>query len=280
MSSRSVPKSPPLALVLLVLGFSAVLVVLVVVLTTCNFNSDAKGAASGACGTEGGNVFANGGFEEGEEPWHSKDTPNWGEPFSVSDAQTHGGEGAALLNLRADPELDILVVGVVQDVAPEKFPEIVSGYYYVENWEKSTDIQYLQFAIIVDQATNQPEIASNNATPITNHQMRFFLTSNTPDDLTVQISNAKYVVIDSEEPATGRWVYFERNLCDDFQTNWGDVPEGFAKLSFFFEARYEARPADSGPTSADVYYDDLYLGPAAGNPNRPEDATDRPSPTP
>jgi hypothetical protein len=279
MSSRNIPQSPPRALIVLVLGFSAGLVALVVILTTCSFDFGAKGAASGACGKEGGNVFANPGFEAGQDPWYSKTTPNWGQPFSVSSAQKHGGQNAALLNLRSDPDIDTRVVGVVQDLTPEKLPEVISGYYYVENWEQSTKIQYMQFAVIVDQAENRPEIISEG-TPSLNHQMRYFLNSNKPEDLTVQILNAQYIVINSEPPAKGRWVYFERNLCDDFQDKWGAVPKAFAKLSIFFEARYEARPPDSGPTSADVYYDDLYLGPAAGNPNRPADATGRPPPTP
>lgn len=38
--------------------------------------------------------------------------------------------------------------------------------------------------------------------------------------------------------------------------------DGFSKIRILFELRYDARAADSGEVKADVFYDDLYLGPA------------------
>jgi len=40
---------------------------------------------------------------------------------------------------------------------------------------------------------------------------------------------------------------------------------------FFFEVRHDDKAAGSGEVKADVFYDDLYVGPAAANPNRPEE---------
>lgn len=39
---------------------------------------------------------------------------------------------------------------------------------------------------------------------------------------------------------------------------------------FSFEVRHDDKAAGSGEVKADVFYDDLYVGPAAANPNRPE----------
>jgi hypothetical protein len=80
------------------------------------------------------NLFVNPSFEEGEEPWFSMTTEAWGTPFRVSDAAAHSGEHSAFLEMRAGPEeVGARVFGVVQEIAPEQFPELLSGYYRVEN---------------------------------------------------------------------------------------------------------------------------------------------------
>jgi len=238
----------------------------VVLLVACRGSG---GASSAACGTTGGNVFPNPGFEQGPNPWVSLMTDAWGAPFSVSQRQARSGGNSALLELRSDqaPEKDLLIFGVVRDLTPEKLPETISGYYYVERWEQGTPIQYLQFAVVVDQAENRPEGLVFEGTPIPNHQIRYHLTQ--VGELPIGVSNAQYVKLSEEPPKLGQWVYFERNLCDDFKELWGDVPKGFKKLRVAFEARYEGRLPDHPPSAADVFFDDLYLGPAEGNPNRP-----------
>ena len=50
---------------------------------------------------------------------------------------------------------------------------------------------------------------------------------------------------------------------------WGAVPEGFDKMRVLFEVRYDEKQAGATPAEADVYYDDLYMGPASENPNQP-----------
>lgn len=253
-------------------------VAVAVILIAYNDNGGGpSGADSLACGKEGGNLFQNPGFEEGDDPWISLDSPNWGPPFTVSNRQAHSGQNSALLEMRPDPSLDIKVFGVLQDVTPAKLPEVISGYYYVERWEQGTKIQYLQFAVIVDQAANRPVITFEG-TPSPNHQIRYPLTEG-GNELAAEVLNAAYFKFNAPV-RVGQWTYFERNLCDDFQAAWQDVPEDFAKLRFFFEARYEGRRPEEGPAIADVYYDDLYIGPAAGNPNRPDDVTGLPTPTP
>jgi hypothetical protein len=149
---------------------------------------------------------------------------------------------------------------LVQEVAPEEFPELISGYYRVENWVKGTPKQYLQFVVI---AFDVPNLSLSYP----NHQMRYPLAGISEEPF--GIGNAFFVFLGKEEPVTGEWVYFERNIREDFEELWGAVPEGFSKLRILFEVRYDEKEAGLTPAEADVYYDDLYMGPASENPNRP-----------
>jgi hypothetical protein len=209
-----------------------------------------------------GNLLVNPGFEEGEEPWFSMDTEAWGTPFRVSGAAAHSGGHGALLEMRAGPAAaGPRVFGVVQEISPAQFPELLSGYYRVQNWVRGTEKQYLQFVVIVFGATNLPG-------GYVNHQIRFPLAG--IDKQPFEIANAHFIFVGTEEPVTDRWVYFERNISDDFRKLWGAVPEGFQTIRIFFEVRYDDKKAGSGDVEADAFYDDLYVGPAAANPNRPE----------
>jgi hypothetical protein len=207
------------------------------------------------------NLFHNPGFESGREPWCSLHVGEVA-PFEVSQDFAHSGESSAYLQMRvpAEEQGNAKVFYLVQEVTPEQFPELISGYYRVENWTKGTPKQYLQFVVI---AFDVPNLSP--AYP--NHQMRYPLAgiSEEPFD----IANAFFVFIGKEEPRTGEWVYFERNIKEDFQQFWGTVPEGFSKLRILFELRYDDKQAGTTPSEADVYYDDLYMGPASENPNKP-----------
>jgi hypothetical protein len=206
------------------------------------------------------NLFHNPGFESGREPWCSL---HLGEvaPFEVSEDFAHSGESSAYLKMRvpAEEEGDAKVFYLVQEVTPTEFPELISGYYRVENWVKGTPKQYLQFVVI---AFDVP-----NLTPVyPNHQMRYPLAGISEEPF--EIANAFFVFLSKEEPKTGEWVYFERNIKEDFQQLWGTAPAGFSKLRILFEVRYDDKEAGSA-AEADVYYDDLYMGPASENPNKP-----------
>ena len=238
-------------------NFVALLVVAVAVLGgACN---------AGAGSTQGNsdvaaNLFQNSSFEAGPDPWISLTTDAWGTPFSVSSEVDHSGAHSAYLALRAPGDASgSKIFGVVQEVSPDHFPEVISGYYYVDDWLKGTPKQYLQFAVIAFGATNLPGGWGN-------HQIRYPLAG--IDEEPFAIDNAKFLFLGKEEPPLGQWVYFERPVADDFQQLWGAVPEGYEKLRILFEVRYDDKVAGS-EGKADVYYDDLYLGPAADNPNRP-----------
>jgi hypothetical protein len=149
---------------------------------------------------------------------------------------------------------------LVQEVMPEEFPELISGYYRVENWTKGTPKQYLQFVVIAFGVTNLP-----GGYP--NHQIRYPLAG--ISEAPFSIGNAHFVFLSRDEPRQGEWVYFERNITQDFEELWGAAPEGFSKLRILFEVRYDQKQAGPTPANADVYYDSLYMGPASENPNKP-----------
>lgn len=207
------------------------------------------------------NLFLNPSFEEGRDPWISLETAAWGRPFSATDRAAHSGSNSALLELRSDDEGagSVRVYGVVYEMKPEAFPELISGYYCVERWDQGTPRQYLQLVVIALAAENIPEEVAS----ATNHQMRYILAG--VDSQPTFISNARYVMITETQPRLGEWVRFERNVRDDFQALWGDVPMGYAGLRIFFEVRWDDRQPSDGVSAADVYYDDLYLGPAGTN---------------
>ena len=206
------------------------------------------------------NLFSNPSFEEGEEPWVSLTTEAWGTPFRVSADAAHSGEHSAFLEMRALEEAGAKVFGVVQEVQPQDFPEVISGYYRVAEWTRGTDRQYMQFVVIASGSTNAPQ-------GFPNHQIRYILAGiNRPP---FNISNAMFIYVGTEEPAPDGWVYFERNVRQDFIDQWGAVPEGFSYIRVLFEVRYDGKEEGVTDPSADVFYDDLYLGPAAANPNTP-----------
>jgi hypothetical protein len=223
-------------------------------------------AALLACACGGGgdkasqepNLLANPGFEEGAEPWYSMETTGWGTPFDVSDNVAHSGTHSAHLALRPPTEpVQHQVYGAVQSLLkPNSFPEFLSGFYRVENWQKGTKFQYLQFVVIAILPEGQSNI-----------QIRYLLAGTATDPF--RIDNAKFVYLSREEPKTGEWVYFERNIADDFQQLWGRVPGNVQELRVFFEARYDFDTPSTGNMSGDVYYDDLYVGSKAEAPSYP-----------
>ena len=219
----------------------------------------APGGASGAAVPQ--NLFLNPSFEEGDAPWFSLVTPGWGTPFAVSQEVAHSGRNSGLLKMRAAPEDGgTQVFGLIQEITPSQFPEFLSGYYWVDNWTRGTDKQYLQFVVIAAGATNLHD-------QFNNYQIRYPLAGISEDPF--PIANADFIFVGTGEPVEGRWVYFERDIRQDFEKVWGAVPKGFSKLRILFEVRYDGKAPGSGPAAADVYYDDLYLGPKKANPNRP-----------
>ena len=197
------------------------------------------------------NLFLNPGLEDGTDPWFSL-KPDEG-PFSRSDAFAHSGKYSAKFEMR-DPSAatGAKVYYLVQEIAPKEFPEFLSGNYRVEKWQKGTTRQYLQFVVIAFAVDNLP-----GGYP--NHQIRYPLAG--IDSPPFAINNAHFKFIGKDQPALGEWVHFEANVKEDFERLWGAAPEGFDKLRILFEVRWDDKTPGNA-AEADVYYDDLYFGPA------------------
>jgi hypothetical protein len=213
---------------------------------------------SAACsGSQSPNLFHNPSFEEGDQPWTSLTTEGWGPRFTLSDQVAHSGQHSAFLAMRATEAAGTQIFGVVQEVQPREFPDVVSGYYRIGDWTRGTDVQYLQFAVIVFGAKNMP-----GGYP--NYQIRYVLagTSQPP----FLLANAKFIFVGTDEPVPNDWVHFQREVRQDFMDQWGAVPEGFSTIRVLFEVRYDSKPEGVTAPKADVFFDDLYLGPAEASP--------------
>ncbi|MEX2158496.1 MAG: DUF192 domain-containing protein [Dehalococcoidia bacterium] len=203
-----------------------------------------------------GNLFANPGFEQGKDPWISLDTEAWGTPFAVSSEQAVDGTNSASLTLRSEDGGPARVYGVVQEIAPQDFPEVISGSYCVTRWEKGTPDQYLQLAVIAFSPDNLPAQIGSEAN---NVQMRYLLAG--VDEQPTNVTNAGYVFVSRDEPKVGEWVHFEVDVRQDFADVWGEAPQGFENIRILFEVRWDNRQGSDGPSAADVYYDGLHAGP-------------------
>jgi hypothetical protein len=211
----------------------------------------------------GPNLLANPGFEAGREGWSFRDqSPHWGD-FRIVGRPTHSGLAAAHLRLHHTPALPprrAKVYGVVQELRPGRFPETLGGFYRVDGWEKSvegTDL-YLQLVVIV---WGDPTTAERMAKPgraVSNYQLRYYLAG--LEEPPFRLANARVAFVRRGPPPLGVWQRFEVPLRADFERLWGGVPQEFDHLSVLFEARWDNMPPRSG-VRADVYYDDLYVGP-------------------
>ena len=203
------------------------------------------------------NVFGNPGFEDGNRYWMALHE----QTVETTTTEAHSGKSSAYLKMRDPAEATgAKVYYLVQEVAPAQFPELISGYYRVDNWTRGTKKQYLQFVVIVFAPTNL-------GGQYPNYQIRFPLVGISEEPFPIGNAYFKFLTRDLE-PRQGEWVYFESNIKQDFEEKWKAVPEGYSKIRVLFEVRYDDKEAGL-PAEADVHYDDLYMGPADANPNKP-----------
>ena len=201
------------------------------------------------------NLFGNPGLEEGTNYWFALN-----EQTVQTGTVAHSGQESAHLQMRDPPEAtDAKVYYLVQEMAPAEFPELISGYYRVDSWKRGAAKQYLQFAVIVFDPANLGR-------QYPNYQMRYPLAGISEEPFPIE--NAFFRFLGTEDPRLGEWVYFEANIKNDFQQFWRAVPQGYSKIRVLFEVRYDDK-APGTAAEADVFYDDLYMGPADANPNKP-----------
>jgi hypothetical protein len=192
-------------------------------------------------------------------------TQNWG-AFSIADAPVRSGKAAARLEVTAEDETRhtaARVFGVVQEIRrdqmPGGFPDTLSGWYRVEEWEKeaeATDL-YVQAVVIIWGDPRTQELVKIDS-PIENYQIRFYLAGLTEPAFT--LSNARLEFVTRQPaPLKGAWVPFTIPVKAKFQEHWGVVPEGYEFIRVLFEARWDNRPPGS-KVDAEVFYDDLFFG--------------------
>lgn len=196
-----------------------------------------------------GNLFQNGDFELGLEPWTSLD-PN-SHPEITTDRALTGSHSAAL-RMRDDvTRTGTHIYYLVQEITPSQMPDVLRGAYRVENWQRGTTKQYLQFVVIAFGPDNFPKTVDN-------WQLRYLLAG--VKDQPLEVQNARYLQYSAEDPAQDVWVTFEAPIKKDFLEQWNVVPENFEKLRILFEVRFDDKAETDGVANADVYYDSLYIG--------------------
>ena len=137
----------------------------------------------------------------------------------------------------------------MQEITPAAFPSRISGHYYVDRWEPGTAKRvYAQVVIIAMQALGD----------LPRTQIRYVLEGVTEQPY--HMSNARYVFVHRRtQPETDRWIDFSLDVRADSRRLWGSVPPDGTPFRVLFEARYDDKPGN-GTVSADVYFDDLFVG--------------------
>lgn len=226
----------------------------------------ASSAPAGAPTATGANVLKNPGFESGRDGWSAMGGQNWG-AFDIVDAPVHGGLHSARLAVAGLPDAPekAKVYGVVQEVRrdelPGDFPDVVSGWYRVNEWNKPATgaDMYLQVVVIIWGDPRASALIGQPAgqKPITNYQIRFYLAGLV--EPAFRLSNARLDFVTKGEPKQDEWVRFEIPVKEKFQQLWGTIPADYEFIRILFEARWDNKAAGTA-VSADVTYDDLYFG--------------------
>lgn len=190
------------------------------------------------------NLIANPGFELASD-WM------WTRPVSFSTAGSPHA-GSSTLRLRVNGSGGA-VDGAMQSVNTAEFPEFLSGFYRTDEWPD--DGAYLQFR--VRAATGAFETVP---------EVRFLIAgvaSEPPEE-----PPASYVFLSRAAPAIGEWTYFAYPVRQAFRDETGAIPTAWVSVDVSLELRSTSDGAD-----ATAYFDDIYLGPQVGNPNKPKETT-------
>lgn len=210
------------------------------------------------------NKLRNPGFEDGDAPWRIAAGPSWS-PFAITDSVARTGTRSMELALGpGDAPQGTRVTGALQEIETDIFPEFISGYYRVDEWSPNAPFQYLQFAVVI-RGGDFPDGGAI-------HEIRFPIAGAERQPL--QLSNSGWVFLSRDQPRMGEWTYFGYPLQQAFETRWGMWPQRWDSIEVFFEVRYDGKTDEAAPSTAKVYYDDLYAGLQIYNPNVPDDFFD------
>jgi len=208
-----------------------------------------------ATAADDGNYLANPSFEDTDSPWTSLEPPDFERDTEVA----HSGGASARLPFEIEgPRERPAISYLVQEVTAQPFPEKISGWYRVENWQRGTLKQYLQFVVIVFGAENSPDFEGWPEDAQINYQIRYPLVGIASEPFTINNATFEFVTRDLE-PTQGEWVYFERPLAADFEETWGEVPRDYEGIRLLLEVRVDDKNEDT-LAAADVWYDDIFMG--------------------
>lgn len=207
------------------------------------------------------NLLANAGFESDASSWVAPMLAG-SDGFSISDSVSRSGSHSLALQLAGNAEATgSHTVGGVQAINTKEFPEYISGFYRVDDWHSAATFQYVQ-AVVAVRSDDY-----GDGVPV--HEIRFSLAG--LDRPPFSVPGVSFFFLSRAAPAGHNWVYFDYPLRLAFMTRFGKVPSRWDAIDVRLEVRYDAKTKDEGATSAQVYFDDLYVGPQASNPNRPPD---------
>lgn len=200
------------------------------------------------------NLLKNPGFEAGSQDWKWLDWSKGWSAFQLASDHAYEGKSALYLPLRSD-DRPTVVWGAVQELTLNgDIPECIEGYYYVDQWQSGEWKQYLQFVII--------DLSHSLGEKMGQAQLRYIVSGAVTPPL--NISNAQYLFVENhrrEIPVLKQWTKFSINPKEDFEKNWEYTPTKGAQLRLLFEARFDHHFKLANPALADVYFDNLYMGP-------------------
>lgn len=198
------------------------------------------------------NLLINAGFESGREGWFWMEQSKQWRGFDIATSVARSGRASGRLLMQSDSRsTDIRIHGMVQEVRPARFPARAQGWYRVDEWVRPVPRQYVQLVVIV----------WGGHAKYPNYQLRYVLAGTRVPPF--KMANAQFIIPAdvSVEPPIGKWIRFEVPLLEDFRKHWGMTPAGFEKIHIFMEVRHDDRPPSGQVAQADVYFDDLYIGP-------------------
>jgi hypothetical protein len=191
------------------------------------------------------NLLADAGFEGLAPGWVAFPPAGANE---IGDGTAHSGVSSMALHLSST----VGALAVSQSLNPPAFPEFLSGYYRVDEWPK--DGAFLQFVV-----------KAPGGAPDEVREVRFVIAGARLDPETAP--QARFVFLSRDQPPTGEWTYFAYPIKVAFEAQTGAIPQAWTSV----DVSLEARLLTQGEVT--VYFDDLYVGTQAGNPNAPKETT-------
>lgn len=207
------------------------------------------------------NLLVNGGFESGAEGWTPIPAESSG-PVDVTHTVAHDGKLSLALHLRGGGVAGAgRTTGAGQPLNAQAFPEVISGFYRVDRWQSKAASQNVRFVMSVrgGDFDNGPGV----------HQVRFVIAGS--DAAATLLPEVTQVYLSRAAPPLRRWAYFGYPVKQAFIDRFGKAPTRWERIDVSVEAGYDGELGGEPGVSADVFFDDLYAGPLAQNPNRPAD---------